>query len=90
MTKTEKKEAIHFQFEGEVVSVKENKTIHVLVKTTKLHEKYKKQYVTSRKYAVHDEKNEAQLGDIVLFQECRPISKTKKWRLIKILKKAVK
>ena len=52
MTKTEKKEAIHFQFEGEVVSVKENKTIHVLVKTTKLHEKYKKQYVTSRKYAV--------------------------------------
>ncbi len=90
MTKTEKKEAIHFQFEGEVVSVKENKTIHVLVKTTKLHEKYKKQYVTSRKYAVHDEKNEAQLGDIVLFQECCPISKTKKWRLIKILKKAVK
>lgn len=90
MTKTEKKEAIHFQFEGEVVSVKENKTIHVLVKTTKLHEKYKKQYVTSRKYAVHDKKNEAQLGDIVLFQECRPISKTKKWRLIKILKKAVK
>ena len=90
MTKTEKKEAIHFQFEGEVVSVKENKTIHVLVKTTKLHKKYKKQYVTSRKYAVHDEKNEAQLGDIVLFQECRPISKTKKWRLIKILKKAVK
>lgn len=91
MTKTEvKKVAIHFQFDGEVLSVKEDKTIHVLVKTTKLHPKYNKQYVTSRKYAVHDEKNEAQVGDLVLFQECRPISKTKRWRLVKILKKAVK
>lgn len=91
MTKTEdKKVAIHFHLEGEVMGVKEDKTIHVLVKTTKLHKKYKKQYVTSRKYAVHDEKNEAITGDIVSFQECRPISKTKKWRLIKILKKAVK
>lgn len=91
MTKTEaKKVAIHFQFEGEVMSVKEDKTIHVLVKTTKLHPKYNKQYMTSQKYAVHDEKKEAQLGDLVLFQECRPISKTKRWKLVKILKKAVK
>ena len=79
------KKVIRRQFEGEVVGVKENKTIHVRVKTQKMHSKYKKQYATERKYAVHDEKNTAKLGDAVLFQECRPISKTKKWRLIKVV-----
>ena len=87
--KVEKKEkkAIRRQFEGEVVSVVENKTIHVLVKSIKMHPKYKKQYVTSKKYAVHDEKNEARVADKVVFEECRPISKTKKWRLVKKTKK---
>ena len=70
------------QFQGEVVSEKENKTIHVLVHRMKMHPKYKKQYKVSRKYAVHDEKNQAKVGDKVLFRECRPLSKTKKWRLI--------
>ncbi|PIZ95479.1 MAG: 30S ribosomal protein S17 [Candidatus Magasanikbacteria bacterium CG_4_10_14_0_2_um_filter_33_14] len=76
----------HRNFEGEVVSVKENKTIHVLVKTTKMHPKYRKQYVVSRKYAVHDEHAKAKLGDFVNFVECRPISKTKKWTLVSIQK----
>lgn len=81
-----KPEVIHRQFEGEVVSVVENKTIHVLVNSIKMHPKYKKQYSTSKKFAVHDEKNEAKLGDKVVFVECRPISKTKKWRLANISK----
>lgn len=85
MKKNENK-VIHRQFEGSVVSEKEDKTIHVLVKTEKMHPKYKKQYMTNKKYAVHDEKNVAKVGNVVLFQECRPISKTKKWRLIKIIK----
>ncbi|OGH60203.1 MAG: 30S ribosomal protein S17 [Candidatus Magasanikbacteria bacterium RIFCSPHIGHO2_01_FULL_33_34] len=80
------KKSIHRQFEGEVVSVAEHKTIHVSVKTKKMHPKYKKQYTTSKKYAVHDEKNIAQVGDVVSFLECRPISKTKKWRLVKVIK----
>ena len=74
------------QFEGEVVSVKEDKTIHVLVKTVKMHSKYRKQYTTGKKYAIHDEKNEARLGDFILFEECRPMSKTKRWRLVSIQK----
>ncbi|MDP2692475.1 MAG: 30S ribosomal protein S17 [bacterium] len=80
------KKAIHRQFEGEVLSVAENKTIHVRVQTRKMHPKYKKQYSTSKKYAVHDEKNIAKVGDVVSFLECRPLSKTKRWRLIKVIK----
>lgn len=72
------------QFEGEVVSAPEDKTIHVLVQTVKMNSKYRKQFTTSKKYAVHDEKNEAKVGDTVTFLECRPMSKTKKWRLISI------
>ncbi len=73
-------------FEGVVVSVAEDKTIHVLVATKKLHPKYRKQYTTTRKYPVHDEKNEAKLDDKVIFEGCRPFSKTKRWRLVKIVK----
>ena len=80
----EKKTAIHRSFEGEVLSNLENKTIHVLVKTRKMHAKYRKQYITTKKYAVHDENNTAKIGDKVIFEECRPYSKTKKWRLIKV------
>ncbi|HBU07164.1 MAG TPA: 30S ribosomal protein S17 [Candidatus Magasanikbacteria bacterium] len=78
------KVVIHRRFEGEVLSTVENKTIHVLVKIKKMHAKYRKQYMSSKKYAVHDENNTAKVGDKVIFEECRPFSKTKKWRLIKI------
>jgi small subunit ribosomal protein S17 len=81
---SKQKEAVHRQFEGVVSSVAEDKTVHVVVKTMKMHPKYKKQYATVKKYAVHDEKNESRLGDSVLFEECRPISKTKRWRLVRI------
>ena len=81
------KKVQHRKFEGEVVSVKENKTIHVVVKTTKMHPKYRKQYEVSKKYAVHDENSTAKLGDSVTFVECRPISKTKKWTLVNVVTK---
>lgn len=86
--KEEKNKALHRHFEGMVVGVAENKTIHVRVATLKMHPKYKKQYTTHKRYAVHDEKNVAKDGDEVSFVECRPMSKTKRWRLLEILKKA--
>jgi len=70
------------QFEGVVVSVSGNKTIKVRVDSTKLHPKYKKQYKQSRNFAVHDEKNAATVGDVVTFEECRPLSRTKRWFLV--------
>lgn len=73
---------------GKVVSVAMNKTIVVNVERLKMHPKYKKQYRVSRKYPVHDERSAAKLGDMVEFIECRPLSKTKRWRLSKIVKSA--
>ncbi len=73
------------RFEGNVVSVKENKTIHVVVKIRKIDPKYRKQYWKTEKYAVHDEKNKAQVGDKIIFEECRPLSKTKRWALVNII-----
>ena len=73
------------QLIGDVVGVSAQKTIRVRVTTIKIHAKYRKQYSTARTYAVHDETGKTKIGDKVLFQECRPISKTKKWRLIKLM-----
>ncbi len=86
---TDIKKTVNRKFEGEVVSAKGDKTLSVLVRTRKMHEKYKKQYWISKKYAVHDEKERAGLGDIVSFIQCRPISKTKSCNLVDIIKKAV-
>ncbi len=79
---TEPKKVVRRQFTGEVVTAPGQKTISVLVRTQKMHQKYRKQYWTSRKYAVHDETNSAAVGDTVTFEECRPFSKTKRWRLV--------
>jgi len=76
-------------FEGTVVSIAGMKTLTVRVDTTKMHQKYRKQYVSSKKYAVHDEKGSAQVGDVVAFVECRPLSKRKRWTIKSIVKKAV-
>jgi len=84
--KTEVKKVMQRQFEGTVLSKSGDKTVRVLVKTIKMHAKYKKQFSVSNKFAVHDEKMEAKTGDVVSFVECRPLSKTKKWRLVKVLK----
>jgi len=81
--KIEKKETISRKFNGVVVSDKSDKTIVVKVETVKVHPKYRKRYTVSRKYKVHDEKNEFKVGDKVVFVECRPLSRDKRWRVIK-------
>jgi len=81
---------INRQFQGVVVSDKMNKTIVVNVIRIRTHPKYKKQYKVRKKYKVHDEKNECHVGDLVLFTECRPLSKEKKWRIVKKLSRNAK
>jgi len=75
-------------FTGVVISDKMDKTIVVKVETLKQHPKYKKYVKRAKKYKVHDEKQEAKIGDIVLIGETRPISKIKYFELIKIVEKA--
>ena len=82
---TQSTPVLHRRFEGEVISKSGDKTISVRVNTTKMHAKYNKQYVTSKKYAVHDEKNAATVGDRVVVEECRPYSKQKRWRLVQVV-----
>lgn len=86
---TDKKSKTARLFVGTVVSDKMEKTIVVRVDRTALHRKYQKRYIVSRRYKVHDEKKEAKLGDTVEFVECRPLSRDKRWRLLKVLKKAI-
>ncbi|KKR35138.1 MAG: 30S ribosomal protein S17 [Candidatus Magasanikbacteria bacterium GW2011_GWA2_40_10] len=74
------------KFEGQVVSVAMKKTIVVRVDSLKVNSKYGKTYKVSNKYSVHDENGEAKMGDKVVFVESRPISKTKKWRLVEVVK----
>lgn len=80
--KTVENKKIQRVFSGVVESNKPNKTIVVKVERTLMHPKYKKQYKMSKKYHVHDEKNQYNVGDIVQFVGSRPISKTKKWRVL--------
>lgn len=74
---------------GKVVSEKNDKTITVLVETYRKDKLYGKRVKYSKKFAAHDEKNEAKLGDIVRIAETRPLSKTKHFRLVEIVEKAV-
>ena len=74
---------------GKVVSDKMNKTITVLVERKVKHALYGKIMVRSKKYHVHDENNEFHAGDTVIIEECRPLSKTKAWRVIKVMEKAI-
>ncbi len=83
---TKQEETRHRSFTGVVMSAPKQKTISVLVKSIKMHEKYRKQYTVTKKFSVHDEKNEAVVGQTVSFEECRPLSKTKRWRLVNIQK----
>ncbi|MEO6825442.1 MAG: 30S ribosomal protein S17 [Nitrosospira sp.] len=73
---------------GKVVSDKMNKTITVLVERKVKHPLYGKIMVRSKRYHVHDENNEFHAGDMVIIEECRPLSKTKAWRVIKLMEKA--
>ena len=70
---------------GEVVSNKMQKTIVVSVKRRFPHPQFKKVVTSFKKFYAHDEKSEAKVGDIVRIQETRPLSKTKRWRLVKVV-----
>ena len=74
---------------GKVVSAKNDKTITVLVETYKKDRLYGKRVKYSKKYAAHDEKNVANVGDNVRIAETRPLSKTKHFRLVEVVEKAV-
>ncbi|MBD7945047.1 MULTISPECIES: 30S ribosomal protein S17 [Psychrobacillus] len=76
-------------YTGRVVSDKMEKTITVLVETHKKHKLYGKRVKYSKKFKAHDEQNEAQIGDIVRIMETRPLSATKRFRLLEVVEKAV-
>jgi small subunit ribosomal protein S17 len=73
---------------GRVVSDKMDKTVTVLVERRVTHPMYGKILTKSKKYHAHDEKNECGEGDLVLIEECRPLSRTKSWKVAKLLEKA--
>ena len=72
---------------GVVSSDVRDKTITVTVTRRETHPLYKKQQTVTRKFTAHDEKNEASIGDVVRISETRPLSKTKRWRLVEIVEK---
>lgn len=76
-------------YRGTVVSDKMDKTITVIVETKKTHPLYGKGVKYSKKFKAHDENNEAKTGDIVTIMETRPLSATKRFRLVKIVNKAI-
>ena len=77
------------QMIGTVTSNKADKTVTVLVERLVKHRLYLK-YVRRRiKFAAHDDHNDCRIGDTVLISESRPLSKTKRWRVVKIVEKAV-
>ena len=74
---------------GKVVSSTNDKTITVLVETHKKDKLYGKRIKYSKKYAAHDEKNIAKVGDKVRIVETRPLSKTKRFRLVEVVEEAI-
>lgn len=73
---------------GFVVSDKMDKTVVVEVERRTQHPLYKKVITRRKKYKAHDEENQCGIGDKVRIEECRPLSKDKRWRVIKIIEKA--
>ena len=74
--------------QGVVISDKMEKSIVIAAKFKEKHPLYGKFVQKTKKYHVHDENNEAHVGDTVLIMETRPLSKTKRWRLVSIIEKA--
>ena len=75
-------------YRGTVVSDKMDKTITVMVETKKTHPLYGKRVKYSKKFKAHDENNTAQVGDTVKIMSTRPLSATKRFRLVEIVEKA--
>jgi small subunit ribosomal protein S17 len=74
--------------QGRVASDKMDKTIVVVSETRVPHPVYKKVVRQSTRFKAHDEKNDAKTGDLVRIQECRPMSRDKRWRLLEIVERA--
>ncbi len=74
--------------QGRVASDKMDKTIVVVTETRVPHPVYKKVVRQSTRFKAHDETNEAKTGDLVRIQECRPMSRDKRWRLVEIIERA--
>lgn len=72
---------------GVVVGDRADKTVTVLVERRLAHPLYGKQIKRSKKYHAHDEENECQVGDTVSIMETRPLSKTKRWRVVELLER---
>ncbi len=68
---------------GEVVSTAMDKTVVVKVTRVKIHPKYRKRVKVAKKYHAHDPNNEYRVGDVVEIRETRPLSKTKRWRVVR-------
>jgi len=77
------------EYIGRVVSDAMDKTITVVVETYKVHRLYGKRVKHSKKFKTHDEHNKAKTGDIVRIMETRPLSKTKRFRLVEIVEEAI-
>ncbi len=73
---------------GKVTSNKMDKSITVLVERRERHALYGKYLTKSKKVHAHDESNDCQIGDTVTVEQCRPLSKTKTWRLVEITERA--
>ena len=73
---------------GVVVSDQNDKTVTVLVERQFAHPLYTKQVKKTKKYRAHDENNEYQKGDVVRITETRPLSKTKRWRVLELLERS--
>jgi small subunit ribosomal protein S17 len=73
---------------GSVVSDRMEQTIVVRVEEHRLHPQYRKHVTRHVKFHAHDPQQEAGMGDLVRIEECRPLSRTKRWRLVEIVEKA--
>lgn len=76
------------EFEAVVLKNKMDKTVVVVIERLVKNQAFKKYHTVRKKYKAHDEKNECGLGDRVLIRETRPISREKRWAVVKILEKA--
>jgi small subunit ribosomal protein S17 len=85
---TNRQTGIRRRLTGRVVSDKMDKTVTVLVERRVPHALYNKFVGRTKKYHAHDERNEYHTGDLVLIEECRPVAKTKAWRVVKLVEKA--
>lgn len=74
--------------QGRVVSDKMNKSVTVMIERRERHPLYGKYVRRSTKLHAHDENNDCNIGDVVLIEQCRPLSKSKSWRLVEILERS--